>query len=134
MFSAGSTTFNREDLRKGIEPDECYYIQNADRVRHRDQADLAVDRPPDLVIEVDIGRSSMNKHPIYGALGVPELWRCDGEALQVYRRRSETEYETVEASVVLPRAPIGLITRLMSEQKTRQESELLRELVDHVRG
>ena len=27
MESLGSTTFARQDLQKGLEPDECYYIQ-----------------------------------------------------------------------------------------------------------
>src|SRR3954471_11347858 len=26
VVSGGSTTFRREDLEKGLEPDECYYI------------------------------------------------------------------------------------------------------------
>jgi Uma2 family endonuclease len=28
----GSTTYDREDLQKGLEPDECYYIANAPAV------------------------------------------------------------------------------------------------------
>src|SRR5271169_1204494 len=26
--SGGSTTFNREDLERGLEPDQCYYLDN----------------------------------------------------------------------------------------------------------
>src|SRR4051794_16559865 len=35
----GSTTFDREDLQKGLEPDECYYVQNASAVVGRDDFD-----------------------------------------------------------------------------------------------
>jgi len=42
----GSTTFRREDLAKGLEPDECYYVQHADDVRGKKELDLAVDPPP----------------------------------------------------------------------------------------
>lgn len=31
--SAGSTTWSRADLEKGLEPDECYYLTNEPKVR-----------------------------------------------------------------------------------------------------
>ena len=69
----GSTTFTREDLDKGFEPDSCFYIQNEARVRGKEEIDLAVDPPPDLVIEIDITSPSLNKFPIYARIGVPEV-------------------------------------------------------------
>ena len=51
--SLASTTLKREDLKKGAEPDKCYYIQNEMLVRGR-TIDLNRDPPPDLVVEVDI--------------------------------------------------------------------------------
>src|ERR1700686_2019918 len=50
----GSPTFDREDLQKGLEPDECYYVQNASAVKGRQEFDFSVDPPPDLAIEIDI--------------------------------------------------------------------------------
>jgi Uma2 family endonuclease len=32
-LNSGSTTFDREDLERGFQPDSSFYIQNADRVR-----------------------------------------------------------------------------------------------------
>ena len=46
----GSTTFRREDLERGFEPNSCFYIQNEERVRGKDRIDLTVDPPPDLVV------------------------------------------------------------------------------------
>ncbi|MGH8478488.1 MAG: hypothetical protein ACREXK_02650 [Gammaproteobacteria bacterium] len=43
----GWTTFRRKDLARGFEPDECFYIQHAERVRGKKQIDLAQDPPPD---------------------------------------------------------------------------------------
>jgi len=37
--------------------------------------DLAVDPPPDLVIEIDIPSPSFSKLPIYADMGVPDVWR-----------------------------------------------------------
>src|SRR4051794_13294617 len=38
----GSTTFKRKDLKKGLEPDECYYIRNFERVYPKRKLDLKV--------------------------------------------------------------------------------------------
>src|SRR5437868_5203170 len=37
MTSGGSTTFRRRDLRKGLEPDECFYLNNAHAVVGKDK-------------------------------------------------------------------------------------------------
>jgi Uma2 family endonuclease len=70
----GALALEREDLTRAIEPDTCFYIQNEALARGRD-IDLQTDPPPDLAIESDNTNSSLNKHAIYAALGVPELWR-----------------------------------------------------------
>ena len=46
LDNAGSTTFKREAVACGFEPDSCFYVQNVERVRERDQIDLTVEPPP----------------------------------------------------------------------------------------
>ncbi len=101
IASFGSTTWSREDLRKGLESDECYYVQNELAVRGKATIDLKADPPPDLAIEVDITSSSGNRMNLYAALAVPEVWRFDGESLQIYRLQ-QGSYEAQERSGVLP--------------------------------
>ena len=80
--SAGSTTFKKQMLHRGLEPDECYYVTHEEQLWGRDTIDLLVDPPPDLAIEVDISRSSLDRMGIYAALGVPEVWRYeDGDVV-----------------------------------------------------
>ena len=102
MFGAGSTTYKREDLERGFEPDASFYIRNAERVRGKSRIDLDVDPPPDLVVEVDITNPSLDKLPIYARLGVPEVWRYDGERLTVFGLRGEGYAEVAESSVLPP--------------------------------
>ena len=45
--SLASTTLKRSDLKKGAEPDKCYYIQNESLVRGR-IVNLNFDPPPDF--------------------------------------------------------------------------------------
>ena len=72
MVSAGSTTFKREDLGRGFEPDASFYLQHASDVRSHAVIDVASDLPPDLVIEIDITHPSLDKLPIYAAIGIPK--------------------------------------------------------------
>lgn len=98
--SAGSTTFKREDIGRGFEPDASFYVQHVDAIRHHTVIDLATDPPPDLVVEIDITSPSLLKLPIYAALGVSEVWRYDGQQVVLYRLLRE-QYEPTDASAVL---------------------------------
>lgn len=99
--SLGSLTCRREDLERGLEPDQCYYIENEEDVRSLNQINLNQDPPPDLVIEIDITSSSINRMELYASLGVPELWRYDGARLIFYQLEGQ-EYVEREVSPHFP--------------------------------
>ena len=81
----GSTTFKRRELRRGFEPDQCFYIQRYEAIRERrGDLDFSQDPAPDLVIEIDITHRSLTKLPIYAALGVREVWRYTGSRVLLY--------------------------------------------------
>lgn len=124
--SLGSRTCDREDLAKGLEPDQCYYIQHEAEVRGVAQIDLAHYPPPDLALEIDITSSSLNCMTIYVALGIPELWRFDGTHLQIYVLQGET-YVLSPVSVAL--APIGAsdLENFLHLQSTTGENRLIRQ-------
>jgi len=82
-YGVGSTTYKRGDLGRGFEPDASFYIANEEPVRGKPRIDLAVDPPPDLVIEIDITSPSLDKFPIYARLGVHEVWRYDGNRFEI---------------------------------------------------
>ena len=105
----GSTTFKREDLARGFEPDSCFYIQNEERVRGKNRLDLTEDPPPDLVIEIDITNPSLPKLPIYARLGVPEVWRYDGERLTILTLEGEGYVEAAN-SVALTTVTSDVLT------------------------
>lgn len=127
VLGLGSTTFKREDLKRGFEPDSCFYIQNEARVRGKDTIDLAVDPPPDLVIEIDITHSSLSKLPIYAQLGVPEVWRYNGEKLLILQL-VRGEYAEREASAVLSFLTGLAIFQLVEKGKLKKRTAWLREL------
>jgi Uma2 family endonuclease len=98
----GSTTLKRPDLQKGAEPDNCYYIQNQPLVA-RKKVDLNQDPPPDLIVEVDITYSDINKLDLYASMGVPEFWRYNGEILRIYQLQTD-QYLEVENSPTFSRS------------------------------
>ncbi len=98
LVSLGSTTFRLAEAARGLEPDDCYYVENIERIADRDTIDLRVDPPPDLVIEIDITHPSLNTLPIYTNLKVPEIWRHTGQALHILRLHGAAYRETTHSA------------------------------------
>ncbi len=92
LKSLRSTTLNREDLNRGAEPDNAYYIQNYSKVIGK-IIDLAQDPPPDLIVEVDITNSDMDKNRFYASIGVPEFWRFDGDIWRILELQGSSYVE-----------------------------------------
>jgi Uma2 family endonuclease len=113
IVGCGSTTFRRQDLDRGLEPDECFYLTSAARVRDFRTVNLATDPPPDLAVEIDITSTCLNRMGVYAGLGVPELWRFDGTTLEVYLLGAGGEYEPAPGSRALPFLPLDEVVPLL---------------------
>jgi Uma2 family endonuclease len=129
----GSTTFRRVDLARGFEPDSCFYVQNKARIRGKATLDLTVDPPPDLVIEVDITSGSLDKFPLYAQIGVPEVWRYDGQHVRLYVR-TEDGYVAADHSLAFPMLTSTVLSRFLEHSKTAKRTELLHAWRAWIRG
>lgn len=98
----GSSTLKRRRLMKGLEPDKCYWIANAAKVVGMKRLDLRIYPPPDLAVEVDVTHSSLDRFGIYAKLGVPELWRLDGDDLRFHTLAANKKYTEVATSPTFP--------------------------------
>jgi Uma2 family endonuclease len=101
FVAAGSTTFRREDLNRGLEPDECYYITHSSKIRIFEEIDLRRDLPPDLAIELDISRSILDRLSVIASLGDPELWSFRDRRLRILRLRGAA-YSAAKSSQFFP--------------------------------
>lgn len=117
--SFGSTTFRREETEAGFEADACFYVANEPRVRGKDRIDLRRDPPPDVVVEIDITSPSLPRLPLYARLVVPELWRYNGERLEILVLGPSGYAETAE-SRALPSVTAGALTALLAELEGRE--------------
>ncbi len=129
----GSTTFKREDLERGFEPDSCFYIQNAELIKGKDRIDLNIDPPPDLIIEIDITGESLNKLPIYAQLGIPEVWRYDGKRLIMLALKGD-EYIECERSFAFPYLAASVISAFIEESKSLKRAAWLRSIREWARS
>jgi Uma2 family endonuclease len=123
MMAGGSTTFQKEELERGLEPDACFYIGNAAAVQDREEIDLSRDPPPDLAIEIDVSNSSLPKVPIYAALGVPEVWRVRGAHIEFLVRQEDGSYCAFERSLAFPRVRSSDLVQFLAMVPGRNDRE-----------
>jgi len=128
ICSSASTTFKRKDLERGFEADESYYIRNELIVRDKREIDLLVDPPPDLIIEIEMSRSAINKLALFASLGIPEVWRYDGNRLWLGRLTGDV-YEPINCSIELPGFPIAAAVETLQSIGSASETELIRRFV-----
>jgi Uma2 family endonuclease len=133
LCSCGDMTCDREDLDRALEPDECFYIANEPLVRDKEKIDLATDPPPDLAVEIEITRSSRNRLGIYAALGVPEVWRFDGERLTMHQRLANGQYAVIERSPQFPFLSATELCKFLQLYTQMEENALVRSFRGWVR-
>lgn len=126
LRSLRSNTWKRREMGKGCEADECYYLLNHQRVKGRLNVDLAVDPPPDLVIETEVSRSIVSKLPIYAALGVPEIWRWRKNGLVAYSLAADGKYVAREFSLNLPMLRVKDLEPFLDFELAADESAWIR--------
>ncbi len=130
----GSTTYKYEDWLQGLEPDTCYYVQNAALV-------IGVERfgpdapppPPDIAVEIDITSESLSRFHIYANLGVPEIWRYDQHQAQIYYLTGK-DYVEAEASGAFPFLTGDVLFQLLERSKTDGQTATLRDFRRWVRA
>jgi len=124
--SVASTTFKRKDLKRAFEADESYYVQHAEQIRPKEEIDLTIDPPPDLVIEVEITSSAIRKMKLFASMGVPEVWRHDGDKLEMFAL-TDGQYQAINASTSLPGLNPNLINSILARRFDCGETMLIRE-------
>lgn len=122
-----STTFRRRRKRRGLEPDNSYWIATEPRVRGKRRIDLKIDPPPDLAIEVDVTSSSLDRMAIYAALAVPEVWRLDGSLLTFHVLGAGGRYTVSTHSAAFPLVAPSDLVGFLSLRSTLDENTVVRQ-------
>jgi Uma2 family endonuclease len=111
----GNMTFQSEALEKGLEGDNCWWIEHEEQVRAKLTWDPAVDPPPDLLLEIEVSR--LARMAIYAALRVPQVWCFDGKSLRVYLLQPDGTYLEANESPTFPGIPVAEIVRFLQPEQ-----------------
>lgn len=105
----GQTTWKRPLVARGIEADDCYFflsekLATVAEAMLRSSTNVAEYPNPDLVLEVEVSPSKIDRPGIYAALSVTEVWRFDGDNRQIVIERlgKDRRHHQVEESAFLP--------------------------------
>jgi len=119
----GSTTWKREVIKRGLEPDQCYYVQHAPQMRGREDIDLEIDPPPDLAIEVDVTNHPIDRMSIYASLKIPEVWRYRRRQVECWHLDND-RYELREESLAFPGFKPSALAEFLRMHPAMLDSEI----------
>jgi Uma2 family endonuclease len=133
VMSCGSTTFKDELRDCGLEPDECYYVQHEAAVRGK-KIKLGEYPPPDLVVEVDVTTSVIDRLAIYAAIGFPEIWQFTNGEIIIHLLQQDRHYAVVGKSAALPMISVEKLVEHLERYGTTDETTWIREFRRWVQG
>ncbi|MBX7171780.1 MAG: Uma2 family endonuclease [Pyrinomonadaceae bacterium] len=128
----GSPTIKQSFIKKGVEPDACFYVSRANLVSGQSKIDVS-QNVPDIVVEVDIHHSSEDNFEIYSAFGVSEFWLYDGNDLKIYQLK-DGKYIEITASAELSNLTSASLTEFLNRSKTEDQFELLIEFENKLKN
>ena len=134
MANGGSSTLTRLTKRKGLEADQCYWIGNEPAVRTKKRIDLRTDPPPDLVIEIDVMHSVVNREKIYAALGVPEMWVLKRETGLATSKLEQGAWRPVERGKSFPFLRVADLNPFVARIGSDDDTSILADFAQWLRG
>jgi Uma2 family endonuclease len=131
--AGATTTLRRRRKRRGLEPDRCWWIANEPAMRFKQHLDLRTDPPPDLAIESDVTSCSLDRMPVYAAIGVPEVWRFDGSVLTFQLLQPKGKYAPSPTSRAFPFLESDDVAAHLALRGSAGENAIVRRFRDWVR-
>jgi Uma2 family endonuclease len=87
-------------------------------MRTRDSWDPETDPPPDLLLEIEVSRSLLNRVAICAVLRIPEVWRFDGERIRVHCLQPDGTYQPGGQSHLFPEIPLHEVVIFLNRVTT----------------
>jgi Uma2 family endonuclease len=126
--SGGSATLKLSTRKKGLEADECFWVQHGPQMRGVARLDLSIHPPPDLVVEVDVTHAVVDREAVYASIGVPEMWHYDKQTLLTGWQLVDGNWSRIENSVAFPAIHISDLNLFIQALPTRGETAIIKEV------
>ncbi len=107
-----------------FEADGAWYLDMKTKVRDRRHIDLAIDAPPDILLETDISTNSSDKLRIFAGMRVPEVWLYNLDGLTA-RALEGGKYEPISVSRAIAGLPIAEIAKQLEDEANHPQFESL---------
>ena len=112
-LNMGSSRWVRPEAKRGLEPDEAFYFSEKKiavaKLRPRPDTAFPI---ADLAVEIDFRPSKIDRPGIYAALGIPEVWRFDGDEVRINRLGPDATYTDSAESGFLGVTPAEILELL----------------------
>jgi Uma2 family endonuclease len=130
--NGGSTTFTKKTVRKGFEPDTCFYIESIPKIAGKSNLGIENTIPPDLIIEINRTSSSVPRMPVFAAFGVKEVWRFNKNEVKFYTLEDKVYLET-KTSFALPILSSEKATELLLESRNTGNLAWVKKIKDWIK-
>ncbi len=132
LHSLGSVLLTQPNEGLAIQPFAAYYLDYPPKPITTRELDLSQIAPPDLVVDVMLGDSSINRSSIFEAFQIPEIWcyraqMTDGAVqgtLEIFQYTSNG-YVATSNSLAFPQLSIARIHEFIAESDTLGLSKAL---------
>jgi Uma2 family endonuclease len=101
LYGYGNATFRREAAERGLEPDECWTVNEK------------LLRFPDIALEVVVSGGGIDKLDVYAGLGVREVWIFEDGRFHIHAL-GDDGYEQVQRSHLVPDLDFDALTRFVA--------------------
>jgi Uma2 family endonuclease len=129
----GELTMRRQDLDRGLEPDQCFWITHALAMQGKNTWDADGDPAPDLFVEIEVTQTILDRIEILALLGVKEVWKFDGQALEVGLLQARKKYRWGRVSRLFSGLDIVEVGRLLGQAASMNKLEWSRKFRRWVR-
>lgn len=133
MTRGGSSTLKRITKKKGLEADLCYWVAQEPAVRTKKRIDLRTDPPPDLVVEIDVMHSVVNREKIYASMKVPEMWVLRAETGLCAFALDAGRWKPIERGLSFPFLRVEDLNPFVARIGVDDDTSVLADLSDWLR-
>jgi hypothetical protein len=82
---------------------------------------------------MEMSRSALDKLPLFASMGIPEVWRCDGQRVTILILEQD-RYRESATSLAFPVLSSDILARFLAESRTALSPDWFQAVSDWARS